>query len=89
MNLNMIKCPEIVSRSESMSKVDKPKRNVMQPHVPSVKVPHKEHHDRKHSEIPVKAKLFSENPTQMIQDRTTNEARDTPRTVRVSTTFSR
>ena len=43
----------IVPRSESMSKMDKPKRNMMQPHVPSDKVPHKEHHDGKHSEIPV------------------------------------
>ena len=65
------------------------KRNVMQPHVPSVKVPYKEHHDRQHSEIPVKAKLFSEDPTQRIRDRITNEARDTPKIVWVSTAFSR
>ena len=36
-----------------MSKVGKPKRNVMQPHVPSVKVSHMEHHDGRHFEIPV------------------------------------
>ena len=29
------------------------KRNMMQPHVPTDKVPHKEHHDGNHSEIPV------------------------------------
>ena len=51
-NLNMIKYPEIVPRSQTTSKVDKLKRNVMQPHVPSVKVPHKEHHDGKPSGIP-------------------------------------
>jgi len=91
MNHNMIKCPEFVPRSESMSKVDKPKRNVMPPHVPSVKVPHMEHHDGKHSEIPAthegQARL-KEYPTQRIRDRTTNEAQDTPKIVWVSTAFS-
>ena len=74
-----------------MSKVDKPKRNMMQPHVPSDKVPHKEHHDGKHSEIPVTHEGQAhpkEYPTQRIQDRTTNEALGTPKIEWVSTAFS-
>ena len=39
--------------------------------------------------LPVKAKLILTDPTQMIQDRTTNETRDTPKIVWVSTAFSR
>src|SRR3954471_13772941 len=38
--------------------------------------------------LPVKAKLILTEPTQMIQDRTSNEARDTPKTVWVTTAFS-
>ena len=90
MNHNMIKCSEVVPRSESMSKVDEPKRNVMPPHVPSVKVQHMEHHDGEHFKIPVtregQARL-KEYPTQRIRDRTTNETQATPKTVRVSTAF--
>ena len=89
MNLNMIKCPEIMPCSESMRKEDTPKRNVRPPHEPSVKVSHMEHRDGKHSEIPVKAKLIPKDPTQRIRYHTTNETRDTPKTVRVSTAFSR
>src|SRR4051812_43020627 len=38
--------------------------------------------------LPVKAKLIPKDPTQRIRDRTTNEARDTPKIVWVSTSFS-
>jgi len=86
----MIKCPEVVPRSESMSKVDEPKRNVMPSHVLSVKVQHREHHDGEHFKIPVtregQARL-KEYPPQRIRDRTTEEARDTPRIASVWTAF--
>ena len=88
----MIECPEVVPRSESMSKVDEPKRNVMPSHVPSVKVQHMEHHDGEHFKIPItregQARL-KEYPPQRIRDRTTEEARDIPKIVGVSTAFNR
>ena len=92
MNLNMIKRLEFVPRSELMGKVDKHKRNVRTPHVPSVKVSHMEHHDGKHSEIPATHEGQTrpkEYPTQRIRDRTTNELRGTSKTVWVSIAFSR
>ena len=80
MNHNMIKCPEVVPRSESTSKVDEPKE--MWCNLTC-------RQSRFHSwnttmvnllgyPLPKKAELFSENPTQRIRDRTTDKAQGTP-----------
>ena len=61
----------------------------MQPHVPSVKVPHMRLQDGKPYGIPDthEGQLIQTDPTQMIQDRATDETRDTPKTIWVSTAF--
>src|SRR3954469_18888308 len=50
------------------------KRNARQPHVPSVKVTIVK---IRRYQLPIKDKLLSKRPMQMIQDRTTNKARGT------------
>ena len=57
--------------------------------MPSVKFSHTQHQDSKPYGMPAihEGQLIQTDPTQMIQDRATDEARDTPRIVRVSTSI--